>query len=345
MKAQPPAAIGLPAEFVNRLEEVVPQDQIASVLRSFERPGPPVFRINTLRASETSLLEELMRIGLAVRRLPTEFPAFSVPASQRRALTHSEAAVEGRLYVQGVASMLAAVALAPCPGEEVLDLAAAPGGKTLLLACLMGNQGRIAAVESVRARFFRLRANVSNHGASIVDMYLRDGAGVWRQCPERFDRVLLDAPCSSEARFSLEDPASFAYWSPRKVKEMSRKQRRLLYSAVQSTKPGGVVVYSTCAFAPEENELVIDGALRRFGGALLVEPLRSVPGRWQPGLTKWRNATLEPSLATAVRVLPGELAQAAFVCRLRKLESTVDPAPRSSVRISSPRARRSRTPP
>src|SRR5690625_7249313 len=98
--------------------------------------------------------------------------------------------------------------------------------------------------------------------AGIVRTFLRNGMTVWRCRPDHFDRVLLDAPCSSEGRFHTRRPETFAYWSPRKVKEMARKQRKLLSSAVKSLRPGGILVYSTCSYAPEENELALTDILK-----------------------------------------------------------------------------------
>jgi 16S rRNA C967 or C1407 C5-methylase (RsmB/RsmF family) len=246
-----------------------------------------------------------------------------VPGSQRRALTETPACREGRLYIQNPSSMVPVLVLEPQRGEQILDLAAAPGGKTLQLAALVGDQGRVAAVESVRDRFFRLRANLSAGGADRVQTYLKDGAQVWRACPERFDRVLLDAPCSSEGRFTTADPGSYARWSERKIAEMSRKQKRLLFSAVQCLKPGGTLVYSTCTFAPEENELVAAMALVRFAGRLGVEPVRLPFANVQEGLAEWRGKALPPELAGAVRILPDGVMEGFFLCRLRKLESTI----------------------
>ena len=108
--------------------------------------------------------------------------------------------------------------------EEVLDLAAAPGGKTLAIAALMNNTGRIAAVEPIRGRFHRMQANLRRCGVSNVQFYQRDGRSVGRLVPERFDRVLLDAPCSSESRMRWLDQQSFEQWSLRKIRETQRKQ-------------------------------------------------------------------------------------------------------------------------
>ena len=90
-----------------------------------------------------------------------------------------------------------------------------------------------------------------------------DGRSIGRKVPERFDRVLLDSPCSSESRIRLDDPSTYQHWSPRKTREMVRKQRGLIRSAYLALKPGGELVYCTCAFSVEENEQVVDYLLRR----------------------------------------------------------------------------------
>ena len=139
--------------------------------------------------------------------------------------------------------------------------------------------------------------------------------------PERFDRVLLDAPCSSEARFDLNDPDSMAHWSPGKVREVAHKQKRLLLSAIHALKPGGVLVYSTCSFAPEENECIVHAALHKLGDAVEVTPVE-IPVLHQPGLTEWDGKMLNPQLAHSVRVLPDSLVDGFYLARLVKQRST-----------------------
>jgi 16S rRNA (cytosine1407-C5)-methyltransferase len=180
-------------------------------------------------------------------------------------------------------------------------------------------------VESVKGRFFRMRANLERHGATMVKGYLMDGRAVGAKVPERFDRVLLDAPCSSEARFRTSDPGSWSHWGPKKVKEAARKQKRLLDSAIRSLKPGGCLVYCTCSFSPEENELVVNSQLRRYGEALSVEPVELPLENLQKGLTHWQEKPLDVALERAVRILPNAGMDGFFLCKLRKHRSTHAP--------------------
>jgi 16S rRNA (cytosine1407-C5)-methyltransferase len=242
---------------------------------------------------------------------------FTLPAPGRDALMAHPAVASGAVYPTNPSSVIAARALAAQPGQEVLDLAAAPGGKTLQLAIAIENRGRIAAVEAVKGRFHRMRANLSRCGVTSAEFYLADGRTIGRKVPGRFDRVLLDTPCSSESRIRLDEPASFRHWSPRKTREMVRKQRGLIRSAYLALASGGEMVYCTCAFSAEENELVVDYLLRRSPEAELLEP--DVPERLSvPGLTRWRGKALDSRLSTCRRILPDDLFDGFFIARIRK---------------------------
>lgn len=306
----------LPSEFDALLDQVVPPAQLDRARSSFALEKPTAFWVNPLRAGTEATLEELR--DLMPEPVPWLDGAFTVGPSQRHRLTHSDAFAAGRVYVQGLASLLAPLVLDPQPGEEILDLAAAPGGKTLRIAAMMKNCGRIAAVEPVKTRFFKLRANLKRGGVTIAHTYRADGRSIGAKTPERFDRVLLDAPCSSEARFSLLQPESFAHWTSRKVKESAHKQRGLIESAFAALKSGGILVYCTCSLSPEENELVVDTFLRRHADAASIEPLALPIDNTTPGLTTWGGETLDPRLSHAVRVLPTETMDAFFLCRIRK---------------------------
>ncbi len=321
--APPPSAggDGLPAAFLERLE-CLAGEHTPQVLQAIARPRAVAVRQNPLKPVD-SPWERLATAGLRLQPLPWYPSARVVPAEQRTLLSHHPLVGAGHLYIQNPASLLPVLALDPRPGERVLDLCAAPGSKTLQIWAAMEGRGWLSAVEAVRARFHRLRANLARHGGDAVHTYLKDGSWVWRQVPESFDRVLVDAPCSSEGQFQYAQPETYRYWSERKIREMARKQRRLLFSGFQCLRPGGVLVYSTCTLAPEENEAVVDALLRRFPEAAVVEPWMPVGlSEARPGLRSWQGREFHPSLERAVRILPDAVMEGFFLCRLRKTAAT-----------------------
>lgn len=300
----------------------------------FERLQAIYGEAETLRICATMLAPK--RVGYVLNPLlaQTERPAgdriagldgcLAVPAEDRQQLLDHPAVSSGAVYPMNPSSLLAVRQLAPRGDQEVLDLAAAPGGKTLQMAIAMENGGRIAAVEPVKGRFHRMRANLDRCGVTNTQFYLADGRSIGRKVPDRFDRVLLDTPCSSESRIRLDEPDSFAHWSPRKTREMVRKQRGLIRSAFQALKPGGEMVYCTCAFSVEENEQVVDYLLRSEPTADLLPVDAHLVGdqgvgiRGVAGLTAWRFRTLDARLARCRRVLPDDLFDGFFIARILK---------------------------
>jgi 16S rRNA (cytosine1407-C5)-methyltransferase len=301
------------------LQCIVPHDQWNAVLSSFSIQKPSVLRINTLLTSSDKLIDKLRNEGFDVLPVEWKSDALIVPHEQRSDILTSHWYRKGQLYSQSLSSQLAPMVLDPKPGEEILDLCAAPGGKTLQMACMMKDSGRIAAVEKSKSRFFKLKANLKHHQVSCVDLYLMDGAGVWRKTPERFDRVLLDAPCSSESRFRADNPKTFEHWKLKKIKEMAKKQKALIKSAVNCLKPGGILVYATCSFAVEENEAIIHYALKHFQDAISVQPITLPIENTQAGLLSWQGKDFNPQVERSVRVLPNLIMDGFYLCRIKKL--------------------------
>ena len=308
----------LPSIFLRRLRSIVGDSHFDSVVRSFAIPKKTAFRVNTLKANPPDVVVELSRIGVPAHSVEWCKHAFWVEPEQREALTHSSPATDGRIYVQGLSSILATLILDPRPGEWNLDLAAAPGGKATHIVALMNNDGKLSVVEPIRKRMYRLADNLKRMGSQISKTYLMDGRKAGRKVPGRFDRVLLDAPCSSESRMRADDPDSCRYWSLRKIREQSRKQAGLIESALSTLKPGGTLLYCTCSFAPEENEFVVSWLLEAAGDGVEVAPIELPLDHWQPGLTRFGDHEFHPAVTATRRILPTAWFDGFFLAKIVK---------------------------
>jgi 16S rRNA (cytosine1407-C5)-methyltransferase len=212
--------------------------------------------------------------------------------------------------------MAATLALDPRPGERVLDMCAAPGSKTTHIGALMENTGELVANDLSRARSHRLRAVLDQLGVS-AEVRTGPGEKIGHRNPATFDRVLVDAPCSGEGRMRKEDPRSFSNWRGTLPKRLSSRQKSLLHSAIDAVKPGGVIVYSTCTFAPEENELVLTRALERYGDRVELD---EVPVTLPDSLETVRefNGRTIAALPRAIRLAPPNM-DGFFIARLRRI--------------------------
>jgi NOL1/NOP2/sun family putative RNA methylase len=297
----------LPAEFIATLGGLFPQAVAERTLKGMGESRSTTFRANTLKMDGAEVVRFLHDRHIKYRRPPWSAEAFALAELDERDVQRWDHYADGRIYVQGFSSMVPVLALAPRPGDRVLDLAAAPGSKTTQMAALMGNRGAILAVEPDAVRLERLAYNVRLQGCTIVELRRVWGEKIGAELPDSFDRVLLDAPCSGEGRFTASQPATWRSWSRKTVTESIRLQRRLLASAVKALKPGGILVYSTCTLNTDENEAIVEGALA--AGGMSVEPIAvRVPG----ALHGLRGVT------DALRILPDRDHEGFFVCRLRK---------------------------
>jgi len=287
------------------------------VLASFVR-RPTTFRVNTLKTDRVTLLSKMTQAGFQLDPVDWYADAFILRNKSKTELIDSTFYQSGEIYVQSLSSMIPPLVLQPQPGENICDLTAAPGSKTTQIAAMMNNAGEIIANDRSKIRLHKLVANLKLQGVTIVRTRLSNGEDLWKRFPEHFDRVLVDAPCSLEGRFETGNAKSFGDWSLRKVDFLSQIQSHLLRSAVSMTKPGGVIVYSTCTLSPEENEQVIDWLLRKEPGAVEVESIETRLPENYPGLAQWEHKEFSPEIAKTVRILPSEIMEGFYLAKLRK---------------------------
>ncbi len=250
-------------------------------------------RINTLKIERAALLERFEEEGVG-------FQTFSwYPLGLKLEVESPGKLLEnllGYIHIQEELSMVPPLVLDPRPGEQVLDLCASPGSKTCQISQMMKNSGRVIANEPSLARVAPLRSNCERLGVMNVAITRYDG----RNFPHGpFDRILVDAPCSSEGR-ERRGPGVLSRSSTKRSQDLQALQISLLRNALRLVKPGGVVVYSTCTYAPEENELVVESVLDK---ARLEEI--SIPGlKSCPGITEWTGMHLNDELKHTARYYP-----------------------------------------
>lgn len=225
---------------------------------------------------------------------------------------------EGYFYVQSLSSMIPPLVLNPGPNEKVLDMCAAPGGKTTQMAALMENKGEILANDVNPIRLEKLKANLNIQGATntYTSSFSDDLLG--EKFEGFFDKTLVDAPCSGEGRINIFKLETYKGWNREKVRRFAILQKKLLIAAVKATKPGGRIVYSTCTLSPEENEGVIDWILNNKEEKVMVEDINITELKTSPALITWEGKTYNKQIANTIRISPSDTMEGFFVASLRK---------------------------
>ena len=248
--ARAPRPFALPPGFVERMRALLGSEADA-LAASLTAPPLTGLRVNTLKLSAADFQA---RTPWQLEGVPWCADGFIVEGAAAPGRHPYHAA--GLFYVQEPAALTVAEALAPQPGELVLDLAAAPGGKATHLAALADDQALVVANEIERSRVGALLSNLERWGAWNMVVINEEPRHLAERWAGLFDRVLLDAPCSGEGMFRKSE-AALRHWSEDNLRGCAVRQRQIIASAAALVRPGGRLAYSTCTFAPEENEQVI----------------------------------------------------------------------------------------
>ncbi|MCA9917886.1 MAG: class I SAM-dependent methyltransferase [Anaerolineales bacterium] len=284
--------------YFERYRELI--DDWEAFVAAVERPLPTTIWANPLKITPDKLQNLMAEGGVNLTPVPWYPGAFRLPDGVMPGLRWEYLA--GLYQVQEEAALLPALLLNPQPGERVLDMCAAPGNKTAQMGAMMHNRGTLIANDRSNGRMRAARHALSRIGLVNVTTMVSDGANLPAEMG-LFDKIMVDVPCSCEGT-CRKDPAVLGRSSVGTSKKIARIQTALLRKAVQLCRPGGRMVYATCTFAPEENELVLDAILREFGDALRLCPA-AVPGLTaSPGLTEWQGQALHPDLHRASRIWP-----------------------------------------
>lgn len=299
----------LPEQFLNRMEKMLGKDY-GLFLESYDQPKYQALRVNHLKDP-----------GEEIRKR-ADFLGEEVPWAQGGYYYKEESHPgkhpfheAGVYYIQEPSAMAPASILGALPGERVLDLCAAPGGKSTQIGSAMQGEGILVCNEIHPQRAKILSENIERMGIANALVCNHEPAYLADRFPEYFDRILVDAPCSGEGMFRKNEDAA-QQWSMENIEMCAARQRDILESAASMLKKGGCMVYSTCTFAPEEDEGTVDSFLKNHS-EFSLEQIRLYPGM-EPGRPEWVLGG-SSELVKTVRLWPHKLkGEGHFMALLKK---------------------------
>ena len=303
----------LPKDFIEDIYNNYTPLTVDKILSGMLGDRKTTVRVNTLKSNVQDVIREFKENNIKFDRIEWYKDALVIKNVKEKELQNLEIYQKGKIYLQSLSSMIPPLVLNPKPNEKVLDLTAAPGSKTTEISALMENKGYILANELDSIRCERLRYNIEMQGANIVEVINKRGEKVGEEHKEEFDKVLLDAPCSGEGRFLGNSPKTYRTWSKKTVNELAKLQKKLLKSAYEALKPGGVLVYSTCTLNKKENEEVLEWALENLELKLLDInlDLREKLQGFNEGVNK--------EISKAIRILPSKNMEGFFIAKFKKI--------------------------
>lgn len=304
----------LPEAFKEKMKKLM-GESYQSLLDSYDQPESKGIRTNTLKLEPDELADKLPFETQAVNWCKEGFYIDHTVRPGKNPYYYA-----GLYYVQEPTAMAAVEVLDPKPGDWVLDLCAAPGGKSTQIGARLQGIGLLVANELVNSRAGILSTNIERMGMA--------NAIVTNEFPERlvdsfyesFDKILVDAPCSGEGMFR-KDPGALADWSLERVDRCMGKQEKILESAHRLLKPGGVLVYSTCTFSPEENEQIIEAFIEKYRYTLQTIEL---PGITDHGRVDWTRKQAQ-EITKTLRIMPMTVkGEGHFIAKLIKSEGIAE---------------------
>ena len=255
-------------EFLNNLLNTYYTKEIINEIIAGYQKKVVTLRINTIKSNQNKVKEILDSKEINYEEIPWYNNALIITNANEEKLRSLSIYQEGQIYLQSLSSMLPPLFLEPKENELILDMAAAPGGKTTEIAALTNNKAMITALEKNKIRAEKLKYNLELQGAKKVSVLTIDARNIDEYF--MFDKILLDAPCSGSGTL-IRDSINERYFNLDLINNSSKTQINLLEEAIKHLKVGGELIYSTCSILKSENEEVIDYILNKYPNIKLVK--------------------------------------------------------------------------
>lgn len=277
------------------------------IIEGFQTKRKTTLRINTIKSNIEEIKKELEKEKIEYETIKWSKEALIIKNADEKTIQEMEIYKNGKIYLQSLSSMLPPIILEPKEGTDILDMAAAPGGKTTQIAALTNNKAHITACEKNKIRAERLKYNVDKQGATCVFIMPKDARFI--DDFFSFDQILLDAPCSGSGTLDYNDANVEKYFTEQLIERSSKTQKTLLSKAIKLLKPGHEMVYSTCSILDCENEDVVSSVIKN--GNIEIVPINF------EGMEKL--PILPTKISGTLCVKPTELYEGFFVAKIKRL--------------------------
>ncbi len=297
--------MAIPNFLIDKLTIQYGEELTKKILEGYNKKRKVTLRVNTIKSNIEEIKSALDKNNIKYTDVLWSKDALIIEQAREQEIIQLKIYEEGKIYLQSLSSMLPPIILEPKENEDILDMAAAPGGKTTQMAAMVNNKARITACEMNAIRAEKLKYNIEKQGASSVYVMVTDS----RRIDDffSFDRILLDAPCSGSGTLYSEDAKIEKTFTPKLIQKSVKTQTQLLKKAINILKPGKEMIYSTCSILQEENEDIVNNILKN--GKIEIVPIK-IDG-------------IIPTLPTKIKgtlcVCPNEEYEGFFVAKLRKI--------------------------
>ena len=295
----------LPEFFINKLEKQYGKEISSNIINGYNVKRKVTFRVNTLKSSIEKIEKILNEKKIDYKKVAWSNEAFILENTKENEIQELDIYKNGEIYLQSLSSMLPPIILEPKEGNDILDMAAAPGGKTTQIAALSNNKAHITACEMNSIRAERLKYNIEKQGATSVYVMQKDS----RRLDDffSFNQILLDSPCSGSGTFEID---SNVHITEKFIEKITKTQEELLNKAIKILKKDSEMVYSTCSILYEENEKNIEKLLNKGNIEIIpihIETLENMP-------------ILKSKIEGTLLIAPNELYEGFFVAKIKKIK-------------------------
>lgn len=289
-----------------KLEKQYGKKITKEIIEGYQEKRKTTLRINTIKSNIEEIKNELEKEKIEYETVKWSKEALIIKNADEKTIQEMEIYKNGKIYLQSLSSMLPPIILEPQEGTDILDMAAAPGGKTTQIAAITNNKAHITACEKNKIRAERLKYNVDKQGATCVFIMPKDSRFI--DDFFSFDQILLDAPCSGSGTLDYNDANVEKYFTEQLIERSSKTQKTLLSKAIKLLKPGHEMVYSTCSILDCENEDVVASVIKN--GNIEIVPINFEGMEELP--------ILPTKIFGTLCVKPTELYEGFFVAKIRK---------------------------